>query len=48
MLYCPSGRRWQENVSSSNYDEEWIDLMLLAKQIGVTPEEVKSFLLQPK
>ncbi|MFK9094730.1 anti-repressor SinI family protein [Bacillus salipaludis] len=27
-------------------DEEWIYLMLLAKQIGLTPDEVKEFLRQ--
>ncbi|MFZ7946375.1 MULTISPECIES: anti-repressor SinI family protein [Bacillaceae] len=27
-------------------DEEWIYLMLLAKQIGLTPAEVKEFLKQ--
>jgi len=27
-------------------DEEWINLMLLAKQIGLTPTEVKEFLRQ--
>ncbi|MEH7352302.1 anti-repressor SinI family protein [Neobacillus drentensis] len=27
-------------------DEEWINLMFLAKQIGLTPAEVKEFLRQ--
>ncbi|WP_216829054.1 DNA-binding anti-repressor SinI [Alkalihalobacterium elongatum] len=35
-------------VKKSNLDEEWIFLMKKAKQIGLEPNEVKTFLTQVK
>lgn len=34
------------DVQVEKLDEEWIYLMLLAKQIGLTTDEVKKFLSQ--
>lgn len=34
------------DVHVEKLDEEWIFLMLMAKQIGLTPDEVKKFLSQ--
>ncbi|CAM3898642.1 anti-repressor SinI family protein [Lederbergia lenta] len=33
-----------EKVQSSSLDEEWVSLMIAAKNIGFSPEEVREFI----
>ncbi|GAX89376.1 anti-repressor SinI family protein [Effusibacillus lacus] len=35
-----------EEAVSLPLDPEWVDLMKTAREMGITPEEVRSFLVQ--
>jgi|GEM_PF-3283513 len=36
----------EEKEIMMTVDEEWVELLMLAREMGITPEEVRAFLRQ--